>query len=142
MMKSRENAKKPVFRHFRPEYMFFENWAPPHFRYCRFASVCKISWKNIKYSSRSSRNTVFRWKSAVRAIFREFRLQKSVLLTIEPCLMVGIVINNVFVWKKQRNQGKSPIKICNNSDFRYIFGIFGRKKNFLKNRTRPCFEHS
>ena len=63
MMKSRENAKKPVFpayfRHFRPENMFFENWAPSHFRHCYFATVCKISWKNIKYSSRNSRNTVF-----------------------------------------------------------------------------------
>ena len=38
----------------------------------------------------------FRRKSAVPAIFRKFRLQKSVLLTIKPWLMVGIVINNVF----------------------------------------------
>ena len=28
---------------------------------------------------------------------RKLRLQKSVKLTIEPCLMVGIVINNAFV---------------------------------------------
>ena len=42
-------------------------------------------------------NPFFRRKSAVPAVFREFRLQKSVLLTIEPCLMVGIVKNNVFV---------------------------------------------
>ena len=63
MIKSRENAKKPVFpayfRHFRPEKNFFEHRAPSHFRYYYFASVCKISWKNIKYSSRNSRNTVF-----------------------------------------------------------------------------------
>ena len=39
--------------------MFFENRAPSHFRYCHFASVCKISWKNIKYSSKNSRNAVF-----------------------------------------------------------------------------------
>ena len=38
----------------------------------------------------------FRRKSAVPAIFRKFRLQKSVLLTIKPWLMVGIVITNVF----------------------------------------------
>ena len=47
MMKSRENAKKPVFpayfRHFRPENMFFENRARPHFRHCHFASACQIS---------------------------------------------------------------------------------------------------
>ena len=59
--------------------LFFENWARSHFRHCHFASVCKISWKNIKYSSRNSRNPVFfRRKSAVPAIFRKFRLQKSV----------------------------------------------------------------
>ena len=79
----------------------------------------------------------FQWKSAVPAIFREFRLQKSVLLTIEQCLMVGIVINNVFVWKNNKIKGKSPIKICTNSDFRHISSIFGRKRIFLKNRTRP-----
>ena len=71
MMKSWENAKKLVFpahfRHFRPEKMFFQNRAPAHFRYCHFALMCKIPWKNIKYSSRNSRNTV----------------QKPVLLTIE-----------------------------------------------------------
>ena len=39
----------------------------------------------------------FRQKSAVPAIFRKFRVQKSVLLTIESCLVVGIVINNVFM---------------------------------------------
>ena len=41
-------------------------------------------------SSRNSRNTVFRQKSAVPVIFRKFRLQKSVLLTIEPCLKMSI----------------------------------------------------
>ena len=39
----------------------------------------------------------FRQKLAVPAIFRKFRVQKSVLLTIESCLIVGIVINDVFV---------------------------------------------
>ena len=34
----------------------------------------------------------FRQKSTVQGIFRKFGLQKSVLLAIEPCLMVGIVI--------------------------------------------------
>jgi hypothetical protein len=38
----------------------------------------------------------FRRKSAVPAIYRKFRLQKSVLLTIKPWLMVGIAISNVF----------------------------------------------
>ena len=57
MMKSRKNAKKPVFpayfRHFRPEKMFFENRALSYFRYCHFGLVCKISRKNIKYSLRN-----------------------------------------------------------------------------------------
>ena len=55
--------------------------------------------------------------------------------------MVDIVIDNVYV-KKQRNIRKKSMKICKHSDFRYISGIFDRKKNFLKNRTRPCFEQS
>ena len=62
-MKFWEKAQKPVFRRisgiFDRKNRFFENRARPHFRHCRFASVCKISWKNIKYSSRNSRNTVF-----------------------------------------------------------------------------------
>ena len=33
------------------------------------------------------------------------------------------------------------MKICINGDFRHISGIFGRKKIFLKNRTRPHFGH-
>ena len=40
----------------------------------------------------------------------------------------------MFLCGKQRNQGKSPIKICKNSDFRHISGIFGRKKIFSKIR--------
>ena len=39
--------------------MFFENRALSHFIHSHFASVCKISWKNVKYSSRNSRNAVF-----------------------------------------------------------------------------------
>ena len=39
---------------------------------------------------------IFRQKSAVPAIFRKLRLQKSVLMAIESCLMVNIVINNSF----------------------------------------------
>jgi len=39
----------------------------------------------------------FRRKSAVPAILRQFRLQKSIILTIETCVMVGIAIDNVFV---------------------------------------------
>ena len=34
------------------------------------------------------------------------------------------------------------MKICKNGHFQHISGIFCRKKTFLKNQTRPCFEHS
>ena len=53
--------------------------------------------RNIsKKSDENLQNGDFRRKKAVPAIFRKFQLQKSVQLTIEPCLMVGIVISNVF----------------------------------------------
>ena len=47
MMKSRENAKKPVFPAYKAfsagkENMFLENRSLSHFRHCHFASVCKI----------------------------------------------------------------------------------------------------
>ena len=44
----------------------------------------------------------FLLKSAVPAIFRKFGLQVSVLFTIEPCPMEGIVMNHVFVWKNNK----------------------------------------
>ena len=47
--------------------MLFENRAPSHLRYCHFASVCQISWKNIKYSSRNSWNN-----SGENRLFRRF----------------------------------------------------------------------
>ena len=76
IMKSWEKAKKRFSRHISDildqKNMFFKNWARSHFRHYHFASVCKISWINVEYSSRNSRNTVF------PAIFRKFRLQKSV----------------------------------------------------------------
>ena len=33
------------------------------------------------------------------------------------------------------------MKMCKNSNLRHISGIFGQKKVFLKNRTRPYFGH-
>ena len=49
VMKSRENAKKPVFsayfRHFQPEMFFFENRATSHFGHYHFASLCQKSGK-------------------------------------------------------------------------------------------------
>ena len=53
MIKSQENAKK--------------NRALSHFKQYHFASVCKILWKKIKYSSRYSRNI-----SGKNWLFRRF----------------------------------------------------------------------
>ena len=73
MIKSRENASfSGIFPAFSAEKRFSRNRAPSHFRHWHFASLCQISWINVEYSSRNSRNTVF------LAIFRKFRLQKSV----------------------------------------------------------------
>ena len=129
--------------------VFFENRAPSYFRYCHFASVCKISWKNTAREIQEI--PFFRRKSAVPAIFRQSRLQKSVLLTLESCLMVGIVITNVFVWKNKEILGKSPMKICKNGDFRHILGIINthlcaknQKKLMMKswkNAKKRFFRH-
>ena len=146
MMKSWENAKKPVFpaylRHFRPGKYVVLKIGLGHILDIAILHQCAKFHEKILSTAREIQEIpFFRRKSAVPAIFRKFRLQKSVLLTIEPCLMVGIVINNVFVWKNNEIKGKSLRKICKNGDFRHISGIFARKKIFHKNRTRPCFEH-
>ena len=58
MMKSRENAQKPVFsayvRHFRPEKFFFENRAPSLFGDCHFAPLCQKSEKTNEPISRKA----------------------------------------------------------------------------------------
>ena len=61
MMKSRENAKKPVFpayfRHFWPEMnFFFENRAPSHFWHYYFASLCQKSGKTNEPIPRKAGN--------------------------------------------------------------------------------------
>ena len=96
-------CKNGDFRHFRPENMIFKNRTPTYFRNCHFASVrAKFHEKILSIAQDVKEIPFFRRKSAVPAIFREFRLQKSVLLTMEPCLMVGIVINNVFCKKTKQ----------------------------------------
>ena len=102
MMKSRENAKKPVFpayfRNFQPENFFF--WKSG----CHILDIIILRQyakfhEKISSTARDIQEILFfRRKLAVPAIFRQFRLQKSVILTIETCLMVGIAINNVFVF--------------------------------------------
>ena len=64
-------SKKPYFWHFLAQIcpkMFIENWALSNLGHCHFASVCKISWKSIKYSSRNS-STVFPAKIACSGDF-------------------------------------------------------------------------
>ena len=102
MMKSRADAKKPVFPAFSTGKIkcFSKIGLGQILDITILHRVCKTLWKNIKYSLRNSRKTVFGRKSAVPVIFREFRLQQSVLLTIGPCLMVGIVINVTFLREK------------------------------------------
>ena len=63
MMKSRENAKKPIFpayfRHFRPEKYIFQKSVSHILDNAILHQCAKFHEKNIKYSSRNSRNTVF-----------------------------------------------------------------------------------
>ena len=101
MMKSLKNAKKPVFpacfRHFRPEKYVFRKSGSVTFQTLAFC----ISVPNFmkKYTVQLEKFKKYRFsgkKLAVQAIFRKFRLQKSVLLTIKLWFMAGIVINNVF----------------------------------------------
>ena len=77
MTKCQENARKWFFRRvsgiFSRKNKFFENRALSHFRYFHFASVRKFSWKNIKYSSKNSRNTVFPAKVGCSSDFLESR---------------------------------------------------------------------
>ena len=71
--RSDENRQKrrfpAYFRYFQPEKTcFFECRASSHFRYCHFASVCKISWRNIKYSSKTQELPF----SGINRLFRRF----------------------------------------------------------------------
>ena len=101
MMKSRENVQKPVFpayfRHFRPENIFLK------IRLCHILGItilhqCAKFHEKLSSTAREIQEIpFFRRKLAIPAIFRKFRHQKSVFMTIETCLMVGFVINNVFV---------------------------------------------
>ena len=101
MKKPRENAKKPVFpayfRHFRPEKICFLKIGLGHILDIAILHQCAKFHEKILSTAREIQEIpFFRRKSAVPAIFRKFRLQKSVLLTIKPWLMMGIVITNVF----------------------------------------------
>ena len=92
--------KQPVFWHIsgnvRRISMFIENQYVTFYvlPFCisvpNFMEKFKVQLKKFKKYRFSSENGLF------PGILRKFRLQKSISLTIEPCLMMGIVINNVF----------------------------------------------
>ena len=73
---------------------------------------------------------------------KHYPIYTIILLTIEPCLMVGIVINNVFLCEKQRNIREKSDKNLQKQRFPVYFPHLWPEKKFLKNRTHPCFEHS
>ena len=83
MMKSREMAKKPVFpaysRHFRPEKIRFSKIGPGHILDIGILHQrAKFHEKILSTARVIQEIPFFRRKSAVPAIFRKFRLQKSV----------------------------------------------------------------
>ena len=102
MMKSGENAKKPVFSGilfpaFLAGKICFPKIGLGHILHIAFLHQCAKFHEKILSTAREIQEILFfRRKSAVPAIYRKFRLQKSVLLTIKPLLMVGIAISNVF----------------------------------------------
>ena len=64
------------------------------------SNQCEKFYEKIWSTAREIQEMPF---SGEKRLFRGFLessgKKKSVLLTIEPCLMVGIVINNIFEWK-------------------------------------------
>ena len=93
-------AKTAYFRHFRPEKNVFRKSDSVTFWILPFRIIVQNFMKKYEVQLKKFKKyCFFRRKSAVPAIFREFQLQKSVLLTNEPCSMVGIVINNIIVRK-------------------------------------------
>ena len=109
MMKSRENAKIKrffgIFPAFSAGKIGLSKIGLPHILGIVILDQCaKFHEKVSNAAGELQEIPFFRRKSAVPVIFTKSRLLKSVLLTIEPFLMVDIVINNVFFVKKQRNR--------------------------------------
>ena len=131
--------KNRFFRHisgiFGRKKIFFENRNPSHFGHYHFASVCKISWKNIKHSSRYSRFTVFPAKIGCSGDFKKVPASKTSFLTIKTCSIVGVVINNVFVWKTTKYEEKNPNRIGK----KRRFPAFSAGKNFFPKSDSAIF---
>ena len=83
---NKRKCQKQFFQHisgiFGRKNMFFENQAQSHYRYYHFASVCKPHEKIWSTAREIQETPFFRRKSSLPAIFRKFRIQKSILLTI------------------------------------------------------------
>ena len=144
MRKFRENAKKTcffgIFLAFSAGKICFSKIGLRYISGIAILHQCaKFDEKNIKYSSRNSINTVFRRKSAVPAIFREFRLRKSVLLTIKSCLMMGIVINNVFCEKIKKYHGKKYDENLQKRRLPAYFQHFRPEQNFSQKSDSAMF---
>ena len=118
------------FRYFRPENYVFRKSGSVTFKVLPFCISVQNTMKKCT-SWEIHGKSMFRRKSAVLAIFRKFRLQKSVLLIIKPCLIVGIVINNVFGRKKMEIYNE---KIQWKSAKAAISFIFLPEKIFLENK--------
>ena len=90
MMKSRENAKKPVFpvyfRHFRN---FSGNRAPSHFGHCHFASLCQ---KSAKMSQSQEMLVTDRWTDqrtdGKRLIYRTSEVGPKIRQSIYPNVLL------------------------------------------------------
>ena len=117
MIKSRENAKKPVFPayfwHFQPEIFFFRKSGSVTFWTLSFCVSVRNCMKKYQVQLEILKKYCFSGENWL------FWLQKSVFLTIETCLMVGIAVNNVFVWKNNQIWRKNWTKSGNT-----ISGIF------------------
>ena len=54
---------------------------------------------------------------------------------------IGNCYQQHLMWNKQKISQLKPKKIYKSGDFRHVFGMSSRKKNFLENRTQSCFGH-
>ena len=169
MTKSWGNAKKLVFCsgiyfwHFRPEKNVSQKsdsaifWALLIRVFVQ--KIRKNKWWNLEKMPKNRFSGIFPALSARKKDFRKSvslifqiiailhqcakfhgKIKSAVQLTNEPCLMVGIVISDVFKWKKQRNIRKKWTKSVKTAISGIFPGFSAGKRIFLKNRSRPCFE--
>ena len=127
-------CQKPFFTayfwHFSARKIFLSKIGLGHILDIAILHRCAKIHKKIFSTAREVKKIpFFRRKSAVAGTtnkcnfnFRKFWLQKSVLLTIEPCLMVGIIIyNDMFLCGKTT---KYKEKVWGKSAKTAISGIF------------------